>query len=153
MVVELQGLKRFVGLCCIEFLVLIETLVTLFKKLKTPRNFVKIIPKKNDSSVSTQQNRLFYDAIVPVLPCKTAAFAMQNNGYCNALIVRRLCKIIYSVKCLHFYRSNILAFKHCFGTCKRKEQGEYNERKSFILRTTFVCLVAGARLEHATSRL
>ncbi|MFP3766447.1 hypothetical protein, partial [Prevotella intermedia] len=35
--------------------------------------------------------RLFCIAKQPLLPCKTYAFGMQNNRFCNALINRWLC--------------------------------------------------------------
>ena len=34
--------------------------------------------------------RLFCDAKEPLLPCKTYAFGMQNNRFCNVLIHRLL---------------------------------------------------------------
>ncbi|PIN27907.1 hypothetical protein CUC04_10145 [Prevotella intermedia] len=38
----------------------------------------------------TLRKRLFCDAKEPLLPCKTYAFATQNNRFCNALITRKL---------------------------------------------------------------
>ncbi|ATV31267.1 hypothetical protein CTM46_07330 [Prevotella intermedia] len=47
---------------------------------------VNIIPKKNDSFDLTLRKRRFCDAKEPLLPCKTYAFRMQNNRFCNMLI-------------------------------------------------------------------
>ncbi|ATV29193.1 hypothetical protein CTM63_08640 [Prevotella intermedia] len=49
------------------------------------------------------RKRLFCDAKPTLLPCKTAAFGMQNNRFCNTLITRRLHKSISCEKYLHFY--------------------------------------------------
>ncbi|ATV37250.1 hypothetical protein CUB95_01040 [Prevotella intermedia] len=51
-------------------------------------HFVKIILKKNDNFDLTLRKRLFCNAKPTLLPCKTAAFVMQNNRFCNALIER-----------------------------------------------------------------
>ena len=50
--------------------------------------FVKIILLKTDNCALTLRKRLFYDAKPTLLPCKTAAFGMQNNRFCNTLMVR-----------------------------------------------------------------
>jgi len=50
--------------------------------------FVKIILLKSDNCALTLRKRLFYDAKPTLLPCKTAAFGMQNNRFCNTLMVR-----------------------------------------------------------------
>ncbi|BAR96726.1 hypothetical protein PI172_1998 [Prevotella intermedia] len=34
------------------------------------------------------RKRLFCNAKQPLLPCKTYAFTLQNNRFCNALITR-----------------------------------------------------------------
>ncbi len=52
--------------------------------------FVKIILLKTDNCALTLRKRLFCDAKPTLLPCKTAAFGMQNNRFCNALITRLL---------------------------------------------------------------
>ena len=49
-------------------------------------NFVKIIRKKNDNFDLALRKRRFYAAKQPLLPCKTYAFGMQNNRFCNILI-------------------------------------------------------------------
>ena len=53
--------------------------------------FVKIVRKKNTIFVLALRKRLFCSAKPTLLPCKTAAFGMQNNRFCKALINRRLC--------------------------------------------------------------
>ena len=49
-------------------------------------SFVKIIRKKNDNFDLALRKRLFCVAKEPLLPCKTYAFGMQNNRFCNMLI-------------------------------------------------------------------
>ena len=51
-------------------------------------SFVKIILKKNHNFDLALRKRRFCDAKQPLLPCKTYAFGMQNNRFCNALIIR-----------------------------------------------------------------
>ena len=79
----------------------------------TPRvfrfNFVKIIPLKSDNCALTLQKWLFCDAKPTLLPCKTAAFGMQNNRFCNILIYRMLYDNYACEKYLHSYR---LLFSH-----------------------------------------
>ncbi|PJF01178.1 hypothetical protein CUB97_08055 [Prevotella intermedia] len=53
-------------------------------------NFVKIIPLKSDNCALTLRKRLFCDAKPTLLPCKTAAFTMQNNRFCNTMTIREL---------------------------------------------------------------
>ncbi len=53
--------------------------------------FVKILPTKNGNFGLALRKRLFCDAKQPLLPCKTYAFAMQNNRFCKVLVQRRLC--------------------------------------------------------------
>ena len=48
--------------------------------------FVKNILKKNDNFGLALRKRLFCIAKQPLLPCKTYAFAMQNNRFCNTLM-------------------------------------------------------------------
>ena len=67
-------------------------------KLEYPRNpttevgnnldSVKIIRRKNDNFVLALRKRLFCDAKPTLLPCKTAAFRLQNNKFCKTLIAR-----------------------------------------------------------------
>ena len=49
------------------------------------------------------RKRLFCNAKPTLLPCKTAAFGMQNSRFCNALITRWLCSSYACEKYLHFY--------------------------------------------------
>ena len=53
-------------------------------------SFVKIIRKKNDNFDLALRKRLFCVAKQPLLPCKTYAFGMQNNRFCNTLINKQL---------------------------------------------------------------
>jgi len=46
---------------------------------------VKIIRKKNHNFDLALRKRLFCVAKPTLLPCKTAAFGMQNNRFCKAL--------------------------------------------------------------------
>ena len=48
--------------------------------------FVKIILLKSDNCAFTLRKWLFCDAKPTLLPCKTAAFGMQNNRFYKALI-------------------------------------------------------------------
>ncbi len=63
--------------------------------------FVKIIRKKNTNFALALRKRLFCNAKQPLLPCKRAAFGMQNNRFCKALIARRLCNNCICKKYLH----------------------------------------------------
>ena len=45
---------------------------------------------KNDNFDLALRKRLFCDAKPTLLPCKRAAFALQNNRFCNVLIMRWL---------------------------------------------------------------
>ena len=47
------------------------------------------------------RKRLFYNAKPTLLPCKTAAFGMQNNRFCNSLIIRWLHNRYSCEKYLH----------------------------------------------------
>ncbi|PDP60116.1 hypothetical protein CLI71_07260 [Prevotella intermedia] len=58
--------------------------------MKNSLGFVKIITSKNDNFVLALRKRLFCEVKPTLLPCKTAAFEMQNNRFCNALINRWL---------------------------------------------------------------
>ena len=53
-------------------------------------DFVKIISLKSDNCVLTLRKRRFCVAKELLLPCKTYAFGMQNNRFCNVLIKRDL---------------------------------------------------------------
>ena len=50
--------------------------------------FVKIILLKSDNCALALRKRLFCAAKPTLLPCKRAAFGMQNNRFCNALTSR-----------------------------------------------------------------
>ena len=65
-------------------------LVSLYWIMKQDEHFifVKIILLKSDNCALTLRKRLFCDAKPTLLPCKTAAFGMQNNRFCNTLMVR-----------------------------------------------------------------
>ncbi|PDP67629.1 hypothetical protein, partial [Prevotella intermedia] len=49
-------------------------------------DIVKIIPLKSGNCVLALRKRLFCNAKQPLLPCKTYAFGMQNNRFCNTLM-------------------------------------------------------------------
>ena len=51
-------------------------------------NFVKITLLKRDNYVLTLRKRLFCAVKPTFLPCKRAAFGMQNNRFWNALTMR-----------------------------------------------------------------
>ncbi|AWX07794.1 hypothetical protein CTM55_03530 [Prevotella intermedia] len=51
----------------------------------------------------TLQKRRFCNAKEPLLPCKTYAFGMQNNRFCNTLITSELSKRHFFEKYLHLY--------------------------------------------------
>ena len=51
---------------------------------------VKIFLLKNDNFDLALRKRLFCTVIHTLLPCKTAAFGMQNNRFSNTLITRML---------------------------------------------------------------
>ena len=72
-------------------------------KLNNSLGFVKIIPLKNGNFDLTLRKRLFCNAKPTLLPCKTAAFGMQNNRFCNVLIIRLLCNSYGCEKYLHYF--------------------------------------------------
>ncbi|ATV34385.1 hypothetical protein CUC00_12305 [Prevotella intermedia] len=47
--------------------------------------------QKINAFSSVFQKRRFCAAKQPLLPCKTYAFGMRNNSFCNVLITRWLC--------------------------------------------------------------
>ena len=73
------------------------------KHLQNRFCFVRIIPKKNGNFGLALRKRLFCNAKPTLLPCKTYAFGMQNNRFCNALIVSVLRKSFCLNKSLQFY--------------------------------------------------
>ncbi len=70
---------------------------------------VKIISLKNGNCVLALRKRLFCNAKPMLLPCKRAAFGMQNNRFCNALIASLLYNRNSCEKYLRFYE---LIFVH-----------------------------------------
>ena len=70
-----------------------------------PFKSVKIIPLKSDNCALALRKRLFCNAKQPLLSCKTYAFGMQNNRFCNALITRLLDNSCACDNSLHFYAS------------------------------------------------
>ena len=67
-------------------------------------NLVKIIPLKSNNCALALRKRLFCDAKQPLLACKTYAFVMQNNRFCNALMHSVLCNSFACEKYLHLCR-------------------------------------------------
>ena len=61
---------------------------TELEKAEDNIGFVKIILKENGNFDLALRKRRFCDAKQPLLPCKTYAFATQNNRFYNALITR-----------------------------------------------------------------
>ncbi|ATV32763.1 hypothetical protein CUC00_07125 [Prevotella intermedia] len=57
------------------------------------------------------RKRLFCHAKPTLLPCKTAAFTMQNNRFCNTLIERRLDKIYLCEKIFTTFLLYFLLYK------------------------------------------
>ena len=64
---------------------------------------VKIFLLKNDNFDLALRKRLFCTVIHTLLPCKTAAFGMQNNRCYNTLITRRLGKMTMPKFTSHFF--------------------------------------------------
>ncbi|ATV25304.1 hypothetical protein CTM62_00215 [Prevotella intermedia] len=63
------------------------------------------------------RKRLFCDAKPTLLPCKRAAFRMQNNRFYNTLIIRLLRNSDACEKYLHLY----LLFSACKWVFQRSE--------------------------------
>ena len=78
--------------------------------------FVKIILTENGNFGLTLRKRLFCNAKPTLLPCKTYAFGMRNNRFCNTLITKWLCNRCACEKYLHFYR--------LFSVYKTRNRGE-----------------------------
>ncbi|APW35380.1 hypothetical protein BWX40_10830 [Prevotella intermedia] len=57
------------------------------------------------------RKRLFCIAKQPLLPCKTYAFGLQNNRFCNALIMKWLCNRYACEKYLHIYNLLIVGME------------------------------------------
>ena len=71
-------------------------------ELENRFNFVKIIYRENSNFDLALRKRLFCAAKPTLLPCKRAAFGMQNNRFCKALIYSLLCNNFACEKYLHF---------------------------------------------------
>ena len=82
--------------------------------LEITSDFVKIILMKNDNFDLALRKRLFCDAKPTLLPCKTAAFGMQNNRFCNALIFSKLNNSYSCEKYLQFYCTLFAHKVSCF---------------------------------------
>ena len=72
-------------------------------------DFVKIISLKSANCVLTLRKRRFCVAKEPLLPCKTYAFGMQNNRFCNVLITSSLAN---SCACEKYLQYSCLFFTH-----------------------------------------
>ena len=92
-------------LYCFYRILLIALISFFLLKADAENTFdsVKIIPLKNGNCVLALRKRLFCNAKPTLLPCKRAAFGMQNNRFCNALIVSLLCNRNSCEKYLRFY--------------------------------------------------
>ena len=80
--------------------------ISFFLPKANPENspcFVKIIPTKNGNFDLALRKRLFCNAKPTLLPCKTAAFTMQNNRFCNTLIMNKLHNRYAYEKSLHTF--------------------------------------------------
>jgi len=64
--------------------------------------FVKIIYRENSNFGLALRKRLFCAAKPTLLPCKRAAFGMQNNRFCKVLIYKLLYNSCACEKYLHF---------------------------------------------------
>ena len=95
--------------------------------LKKPFRFVKIIPTKNDNFDLALRKRLFCNAKPTLLPCKTAAFGMQNNRFCNALIIKALRNNYACEKYLQLF--------HFLSNYKTR-----NKREKKVASKAFLCL-------------
>ena len=81
------------------------------------------------------RKRLFCDAKPTLLPCKTAAFGMQNNRFCNTLMYSKLRNSHSCEKYLH-------RFVHKGGIFTNKECHFHNVKAAlfFVLETCFTAL-------------
>ena len=92
-------------LYCFYRILLIALISFFLLKADAENSFdsVKIISLKNGNCVLALRKRLFCTAKPTLLPCKRAAFGMQNNRFCNALIESLLCNRNSCENCLRFY--------------------------------------------------
>ena len=111
--------------------------------LEITSDFVKIILMKNDNFDLALRKRLFCVAKPTLLPCKTAAFGMQKNRFCKALIFsnldnRRACEkylqlyntlFVHKVSC--FYKIITASLLSIFNSCKVL-YFHYNEPASLL---------------------
>ncbi len=98
-------------LYCFNRMLLRELISFFLLKTDAENSFdsVKIISLKNGICVLALRKRLFCNVKPMLLSCKRAAFGMQNNRFCNALIASLLCNRNSCEKYLRFYR---LLFVH-----------------------------------------
>ena len=92
-------------LYCFYRILLIALISFFLLKADAENSFdsVKIISLKNGNCVLALRKRLFCNAKPMLLSCKRAAFGMQNNRFCNALIASLLCNRNSCEKYLRFY--------------------------------------------------
>ena len=90
-----------------------------------PFVFVKIILLKIDNCALALRKRLFCDAKPTLLPCKTAAFAMQNNRFCKALII----SLLYNKHCSEKYLHHCCLFLPIVIRCIGETEREHNPLK------------------------
>ncbi|PDP68393.1 hypothetical protein CLI70_06420 [Prevotella intermedia] len=93
------SINRFLANPAIGFISSIDRTVLKENHLR----FVKIIPKKNGNFDLALRKWLFCAAKQPLLPCKTYAFATQNNRFCKVLIHSWLCKMFTYKISLHIF--------------------------------------------------
>ena len=96
--------------------------------------FVKNILKKNANFDLALRKRLFCIAKQPLLPCKTYAFAMRNNRFCNALIYRMLDNGYACEKYLHLCGVSILYFCAARTAYNAKAQDYHSPALSLVLK-------------------
>ena len=82
--------------------------------LKTTLGFVKKILLKSDNCDLTLRKRRFCVAKEPLLPCKTYAFGMQNDRFCNVLIYSGLGNKYVCKKYLQYYDALFVNKVSCF---------------------------------------
>ena len=78
-----------------------RSLLGRIQRLEVVRSF----PNRYQFSCINKVTSLFSDRyiFIIILACKTAAFGMQNNRFCNTLVINRLDKNCVCKKYLHFY--------------------------------------------------
>ena len=69
-------------------------------------SFVKKILLTGNNDISTLQKSLYCIAKQALLPCKTGSFALQNNGYCNTLIISSLGEVPLLKNTLHCFANS-----------------------------------------------